>query len=364
VTSLQDRVRAAAEELVASGAERGVQVAVYRQGEQVAEVAAGIADPASGRPVEPGTVFGNYSIGKGATATVVHVLAERGLLGYDTPVAELWPEFAANGKAGVSVRHVLTHAAGVPGIPAGTTPGDLADRERMCAAIAAAEPWWEPGTAVGYHSWSFGFVLGEIVRRVTGRSISEVLAEEVTGPLGVDGELWFGVPAGERHRLATLEDDPDAGGGPPPSHPRLAEVQPPGVLPTAALGNDPVFIGAEVPSAAQTSARAIARMYAALLGPVDGVRLIPPDRLRAVTAIAAEGPDQVFGNPSVWGLGYAIGLPGSDPRATASWFGMPGAGGSLAYADTATGTALAVTKNRLGDLATATRITQIVTRPG
>ncbi|MDP9210341.1 MAG: beta-lactamase family protein, partial [Actinomycetota bacterium] len=208
MSELQQQVQKAVDELIASGAERGVQVAVFRDGEQVVDVAAGVADPATGRPVDPGTVFYNYSIGKGATSTVVHLLAERGLFGYDTPVAELWPEFAAHGKQAVTVRQVMDHTAGVPGIPLDTTAEDLCDWDKMCAAIADAELWWEPGSKVGYHAYSFGYILGEVVRRATGKPISQVLAEEVAGPLGVDGELWFGMPAAEHHRLARLEDEP------------------------------------------------------------------------------------------------------------------------------------------------------------
>ncbi len=194
MSELQQQVQKVADELVNSGAERGLQVAVYQGGEQVVDVVAGVADPATGRPVDPGTVFYNYSIGKAATSTVVHLLAERGLFGYDTPVAELWPEFAANGKQAVTVRQVLDHTAGVPGIPLDTTVEDLCDWDRICAAIAAAELWWEPGTKVGYHAYTFGYILGEVVRRATGKPISQVLAEEVAGPLGVAGELWFGMP--------------------------------------------------------------------------------------------------------------------------------------------------------------------------
>src|SRR5919107_3833736 len=210
MSELQQDIQKVIDELVDSGAERGVQVAVYRDGEQVVDAVAGVADPGSGRPVDPGTVFYNYSIGKGAASTVVHRLAERGLFGYDTPVAELWPEFAAHGKQAVTIRQVLDHTAGVPGIPLDTTVEDLCDWDRICAAIADQELWWEPGTKVGYHAYTFGYILGELVRRATGKPISQVLREEVAGPLGVADELWFGMPASEHHRLARLEDEPGA----------------------------------------------------------------------------------------------------------------------------------------------------------
>jgi CubicO group peptidase (beta-lactamase class C family) len=363
MSELQQQVQKAIDELTGSGAERGVQVAVYRDGEPVVDAVSGIADPATGRPVTPATVFYNYSIGKGATATVAHLLAERGLFGYDTPVAELWPEFGARGKQAVTVRQVLNHTAGVPAIPPDTTPEALCDWDRMCAAVADAELWWEPGTKVGYHAYSFGFIVGEVVRRATGRRISQVLAEEVAGPLGVAGELWFGMPAAEQHRLARLEDTPgteDMLASMPPDLP-MFKAAPPGVFPSAELGNRPDVLAADIPAGGKVSARAIARMYAALLGEVDGVRLLPPERVAEAAAVSASGTDEVYGNPSTWALGYAIGLPDDAGRAPAA-FGMAGAGGSFAYADPATKVAFGLTKNRLSlDFSTVNRIIGLVT---
>jgi len=368
---LQQQVQKTIDELVGSGSERGVQVAVYRDGEQVVDAVAGVADPDSGRPVEQGTVFYNFSIVKGATATVVHLLAERGLFGYDTPVADLWPEFAANGKQGVTIRQILNHTAGVPAVPLDTTVEDLCDWDKMCAAMAAAELWWEPGTKVGYHAMSFGYLLGEVVRRATGKRISQVLAEEVAGPLGVAGELWFGMPPSEHHRLARLEDEPGAAGQAaqmmaslPPDLPMFRSA-PPELFPNAEFGNRPDTLAADIPAGGKTSARAIARMYAALLGEVDGVRLIPPQRLAQATAVSASGIDEVFGMPSTWGLGYAIGGPAGDPQAAPTVFGYGGVGGSFACGDTATGIVWAVTKNRISnDFSTSTRIGQLITGAG
>ena len=319
-------------------------------------------------PVTAGTVFYNYSIGKGATSTVVHRLAERGLFGYDTPVAELWPEFAAHGKQAVTIRQVLNQTAGVPGIPLDTTIEGLCDWDKMCAAIADEKLWWKPGTKVGYHAYTFGYILGEVVRRATGKRISQLLDEEVAEPLGVAGELWFGMPPSEHQRLARLEDEPGAAeqaaqllASLPPDLPMLRSA-PMSLFPNAAFGNRPDTLAADIPAGGKTSARAIARMYAALLGEVDGVRLLSPERLAEVTAVSSSGPDEVFGMPTTWGLGYGIGLPGG-PRDTA--FGVGGVGGSFAYGDTATGTAFAVTKNRVSsDFATATRLTQLVTGTG
>jgi CubicO group peptidase (beta-lactamase class C family) len=364
MTDLQKQVQETIDALVDSGDERGVQVAVYRDGELVVDAVAGVADPATGRPVASDTPFYNFSIGKGATATVAHVLAERGLFGYDTPVVELWPEFGAHGKHTVTVRHVLTHSAGVPGIPLDTTPEDVCDWDKMCAAIADAKLWWEPGTRVGYHAYTFGYLVGEIVRRATGKPISQVLREDVAVPLGVADELYFGMPESEHGRLARLEDAEGTQQMPSsiPDDLPMFKAGPLTLFPTAQLGNRTDILAADIPAGGKTSARAIARMYAALLGEVDGVRLISPERLRQATTVAASGVDEVFGNPSSWGLGYSIGLPGSTAHETPTVFGMGGAGGSYACGDTATGVAFALTKNRVAaDFNTATRITQIVT---
>jgi CubicO group peptidase (beta-lactamase class C family) len=206
VNSLQQQVQEALDGLVESGTERGLQVSVYRNGEPVVEATAGVADHETGRPVAPDTPIYVYSVGKGATSAVAHVLVERGAFDYDTPIVDLWPEFGARGKEAATVRHALTHTVGVPGIPADTTPEDLCDWDRMCAVIADSEPWWEPGTKTAYHAYTFGYIVGEIVRRATGRPISQVLREEVAGPLGVADELYFGVPEPELGRLARLED--------------------------------------------------------------------------------------------------------------------------------------------------------------
>jgi CubicO group peptidase (beta-lactamase class C family) len=359
VNALQRRLQDTADELVRSGAERGLQIAVYRHGEQVADVVAGQADPRTGRPVTPDTPFHVFSAGKGMTAALVHVLAERGALGYDTPIAEIWPEFAAHGKGAATVRDALTHATGVPGLPADVTPEDLCDWSRMCALVAGARPWWEPGTGTGYHSYTFGYVVGEVVRRVTGVPVPRAFAEEVAAPLKVAGELFLGVPRAELGRLARLEDVPGCAEAPDGS-PALA-VAPRGVRPTAAFGNRADVLSAAIPAAGQFTARAAARMYAALLGPVDGVRLVSAQRLRELSTPVVDDVDRVFGNRAVLSNGYAVGRLGTDPGDTPTVFGWAGSGGSYACADTATGVAFAVTKNRLSpDFATARTIGAIV----
>src|SRR4029450_2387659 len=185
------------------------------------------------------TVFYNYSIVKGAATTIAHQLAERGRFTYDTPVAELWPEFGAHGKQAVTMRQVLNHTAGVPGIPLDTTVEDLCDWDRMCAAVADAELGWGPGTKTASPAYTWGYIVGEVVRRTTGKRISEVLREDVAGPLGVAEELYFGMPPSEPHRLAPLEDAPgaaDMAASLPPDLP-MFKSGPPQLFPNAAFGH-------------------------------------------------------------------------------------------------------------------------------
>ena len=361
VRDAQKQVQKAIDQLVDAGAERGLQVAAYRGPDLVVDAVAGVADPESGRPVTPDTPFYSYSVGKGATSTIIHILAQRGLFEYDTPVVALWPEFGAHGKQSVTVRHVLNHTAGVPGIPLDTTIEDLCNWDKMCAAIADEELWWEPGTKVGYHAYTFGYIAGEIVRRTTGKKISQVLREDVAGPLGVADEIYFGMPESEHYRLARLEDAPMTGPMPemPPDLP-MFKAAPMSAFPNAAMGNRTNVLSADIPAGGKVSARAIARMYAALLTGVDGVRLISPERLREATAVSSSGIDQVFGMPTTWGLGYSIGGlgPAQDSKTT---FGVGGVGGGFACGDTASGIAFAVTKNRISqDFNTATELSQIV----
>ncbi len=347
---VQDKVQKAIDNMVESGAERGLQVAVYQHGRQVVDAVAGIADPSTGRAYASDTPVYCYSVVKAAASTLVHMLVERGKFGYDTPVAELWPEFAANGKDRVTIRHVLNHTAGVPGIPLTTTIEDLCDWDRMCAAIAAEKPWWEPGTKIGYHAYTFGYITGEIIRRVTGKHISQVLREEISEPLGVDNELYFGMPRSDQHRLAVLEDAPLPPNFQMPEMPPdlpMFKAAPMSLMPNAAFGNRPDTLAADIPAGGKTSARAIARMYAAMLGTVGGVRLLPESRVREATATPFSGVDEVFGMPTTWALGYAAGIPGQEPQNPPTAFGVGGVGGSFAFFDSATGIAFALTKNRL-----------------
>ena len=362
MAELQDQVQEFLDDLVASEVEVGLQAAVYRRGELLVEAVAGSADPDTDRPVTPDTLFYAASTAKGVTATVVHVLVQRGLFGYDTPIAELWPEFGARGKGSGTVRHALTHSLGVPALPGDLTWARLADWDAVCAVVADLAPWYEPGSQTGYHAMTYGFVLGEVVRRATGRPIAQVLAEDVAGPLGVADELFHGVPEAASGRLARFVDsDEVAMFADLPDDSSLFRFGPREFMPTSEMINDGDLVRCHAPATGTMSARAVARMYAALLDEVDGVRLVSPDRLAEISTVSTTGIDQTIGGPARYGLGYSVGRIGHLPGPP-SVFGTAGLGGSAAYADPTTGVSVAVMKNRFTptDLTTFTLIQELV----
>jgi CubicO group peptidase (beta-lactamase class C family) len=348
--------------MVASGAEVGLQVAVVHRGRPVVEAVSGLADAGRGVAVSPRTLFYAASTAKGVASTVAHVLVKRGELDDDLRLVDVWPEFGAHGKQQVTLRHVLMHTAGVPAPPYDTTVEHLCDWDHMCAVLAAAEPWWPPGTHFGYHAQTFGFLVGEIVRRATGRTLSWWLREAVTGPLGVEDEVHFGVPEALLDRVAHQEPPP----GPPPEGPAHGapadRAIPPGIRPDADFANRRDVLTSDIPSGGTMTARGVARIYAALLGDVACVQLVSPARRTEMAAPAFEGRDEVMGVPSTWAFGYSPFRPGGVPSRAGSTFGMVGANGSAAYADIDSGVAVAVMRNRFGGagLAAAAEVDRIV----
>ncbi|MEV6411540.1 serine hydrolase domain-containing protein [Kribbella sp. NPDC051718] len=337
-TLVQDKI----DNLVSSGADTGIQVAVYRKGELLVDAVAGVADLATGRPVAKDTLFYSASTAKAATATIANVLVDRGLLAYDQPIVELWPEFGVpgGGKEKATLRHVLTHSVGLPALPAWTTVEDLTDWSTMTTALAEAELWWEPGAKTTYHALTFGFLIGELIRRATGKPISEVLREFVTEPLGIADDLYFGVPATELPRVAKLDGSETLPPGP------FGKLMPAAVMATARFANRADVLTADIPSAGTLTARGIAKLYAGMLGEVDGVRLFSPARTKEITSPALTGVDELMGNPATWTLGLPLGRLGSSATQARTTFGMPGTGGSAAWADTASGVSFGLTKNR------------------
>jgi CubicO group peptidase (beta-lactamase class C family) len=337
--------------------ELGAAVAIEVDGKPVVDVWAGWADDARTRPWERDTLVGVFSLGKAMAALCVLILVERGEVDLDMPVAAYWPEFAAAGKRDVTVRMLLSHRAGLPGIRR-RLPGDaIYDWQLMTGVLAAEEPWWKPGAAHGYHVNTFGFLAGEIVRRVSGDTIGAFFRDQVAGPLDADFHFGFGPEHDDRvaeYLFAGESSKFTAEGA--EAEPAVGDDQDRRLMLTRIYLNPPELSGigtvntrawraAEIPSAnGHATARAVARIYSAL---ASG-EIIGPATLDEAVAEASAGPDAVLGRPSRFGLGFQLTQPerplGPNPRS----FGHFGAGGSLGFADPDAGLAFAYVLNRSG----------------
>jgi len=348
-STLQALVQGMIDEIVAAGEEPGLQVAAYLDGALVVDAWAGVATETTGQPVTGDTLFTSWSTTKGFAATCLHILADRGQVDYDTPIATYWPEFAANGKAQVTVRHALTHKAGIPQMPAGVTPEMMLDWDTMCAAIASHAPLWTPGTKVGYHAWTFGWLIGEIVRRVDGRPLAQFAQEALCQPLGIT-DFYLGIPDSVEARVATIRQEGAPLAALAPDDLALQITPAPVTIP--AVVNRPDFRRASIPGGGGImSARAIARHYAMLAGygTLDGVRILSPERIDIIRTCQTTDVPGLFGTPSRFGLGYGLGgklAEGGDIAAghTGGEFGHGGYGGSLGFADPARNLSFGLTK--------------------
>lgn len=357
--AVRDRVRGVLEAAAAAGTESAVQVVVVVDGQVVADEVIGHGDVAARTPVASDDLFFAASTGKGITSTVVHCLLERGDLVEDLRLAEVWPEFGSRGKTGITLRHVLDHTAGVPAPPERTTIADLCDWDHLCAALADATSWWEPGARFGYHAITFGFLAGETVRRATGQPLSWWLRELVTAPLGIEDDVWFGVPRAELGRIVPQVEPmplPELAPGSP-----AARALPPGIRRHAAYANDPRVLTADIPSQGTMTARGAATVYAGLLGHVPGVELVGPARCAGLGRTRFVGHDVVMEVDAAWADGFSPHPPGG-PAPARTVFGMYGVNGTGAYADLSRGVAVAVMRNRFDpDTAVLAAVDRIVT---
>ncbi|MEU6402981.1 serine hydrolase domain-containing protein [Streptomyces sp. NPDC046985] len=376
----------------AARGERGAAVAVYRDGRKVVDLWAGTRDvdgaggaggagaatgevgaggaagaggeagaggaPSGGpAPWERGTAQIVRSAGKGVAAAVLLLLHQRGEMDLDAPVGAYWPQYKAAGKERTLVRHLLAHQAGVPVLDRPLTPEQAADPEQSARAVAAQAPAWAPGTDHGYHAHTYGWLTGELVRRVTGRSIGEWIAREAAAPVGAD--LWIGLPAHEAARVgrAGRVEPPATEAGALRLRPKRAVADAyadPSSLTRRAFGaidpqpdeNDPAYRAAVLPASnAVATADGLARFYAALIGEVDGgVRLFAPETAALARREAAAGPDRVLVVPTRFGLGYMLHSSAS-PLLGPGSFGHPGRGGALGFADPESGIAFGYVTN-------------------
>lgn len=352
-------VRDVFEKNLRDGVDLGAAVCFTLDGEVVVDLWGGWLDFDREREWQSDTLVNVYSTTKGMTAICAHQLVEQGKLDLDAPVAAYWPEFAQAGKQGIPVRQLLSHTAGLPAVREPLPQGALYDWDRMTGALAEQEPWWEPGTRHGYHAITYGYLVGELVRRVSGQSLGSYFREHVALPLGAD----FHIGLAEEHEARTSKlhgqlfatGGKGRAGGParrlPDGLPEgvrrfLEDMSDPTSMAGAAFANPPqergavnsrAWRGAEIPAAnGHGTARSLARIYGALArgGEVDGVRILEPATIDEAIHEQAFGPDAVLGGlPMRFGLGFMLRqdfMPLSpSPRA----FGHPGAGGSIGMAD-------------------------------
>ncbi|WP_128431461.1 serine hydrolase domain-containing protein [Streptomyces cyaneus] len=343
--------------------ERGAAVAVYRDGRKVVDLWAGTKDVDGTQAWQHGTAQVVRSATKGVAAAVLLVLHQRGELDLDAPVGEYWPEFKTHGKERLLVRHVLNHRAGLPVLDRPLTPEEALDPHRGPAAVAAQAPAWEPGTDHGYHALTYGWMVDELVRRVTGRWAGEWLAAEVSGPLGLD--LWLGLPESEAGRVGRSGrvEGPEPVGGlrARPKRTVTEAYDDPNSLTRRAFAaitpfpeqNDPAYRAAALPATnGIATADALARFYATLIGEVDGVRLFDPATVELARAEESAGPDRVLVVNTRFGLGYMLHGTAS-PLLGPGSFGHPGRGGALGFADPETGIAFGYVTNGFRKTVTA-----------
>jgi CubicO group peptidase (beta-lactamase class C family) len=347
-------VRRTAERLIAEGRETGVQVAAYLDGELVIDVAAGIADPDTGRPVDPDTLFHVFSVTKGVLVTALHIQAERGRLDLDDPVTRHWPEYGANGKTATTIRQVLQHRSGLPQMPPEVTPERICDWEWMVAELAAMAPLVPPGTRTLYQSMTHGWLIGEIVRRTDPgfRTIGRFVREEIAEPLGIS-DLWISLPDDAAPRLARLIDARPAG---PPSE-LYARSVPPQVDMVPAVFERADVRAAEIAGVGGIfNARSSARFWAMLAegGALDGVRLLSPERVAVFNRPLGKPDDPdiaAFGGqlPSIDGFWLGGPAPAVAAAKHSRAICHPGAGNSMGWADPATRLGAAICHNRMSE---------------
>jgi CubicO group peptidase (beta-lactamase class C family) len=345
-------VRDAFAENYATRGEPGGAVALSMGGRVVVDLWGGWKDAARTRPWEHDTLVNFFSVSKALCTIAVLRLVEQGKLDLDVPVASAWPEFAQAEKDSVTLRQILSHRAGLPSIREPLPEGAALDWIRMTDALARQEPWWAPGTAHGYHVNTFGFLVGEIVRRVSGRTIGSALLEDVAGPLGAD--VHIGLPVSEHARVAEFlwPETPSSQGVPSADQIMRfnAYWNPPGIS-GGGWVNRPEWRSAEIPSTnGHGTARGLARVYAALAkgGAIDGVRVLASETLGAATVEHSSGHDLINQRPSRFGLGFQLTQPERPLGPNAGAFGHFGAGGSLGFCDPQSGVAFGYVTNDMG----------------
>lgn len=344
-----DGMKDALSDLIDSGEDLGASVVVTIEGKPVVDIWGGWKDEAKTQPWERDTIVNVWSTTKTMTALCALMLIDRGLIHEDDPVAKHWPEFAANGKENVTVGHLMSHTSGLSAWAQPVQLEDIYDWEKSTSMLAAQAPWWEPGTASGYHLITYGHLIGEVVRRVTGKKLGRFFADEVAGPLGADFQI--GTPESDWGRIATLI--------PPPPTPLPEGIDPEGVMmksftgpvaTNALMALTPEWRLADIGGAnGQSNARGVSRAQAVMTngGELDGVRLLSQETIDRVFREYSNGPDLVLGVPLRFGLGYCLETSETDylPSEGIAFWG--GYGGSLIVHDMNRKTSICYMMNKM-----------------
>ncbi|TDC84210.1 class A beta-lactamase-related serine hydrolase [Micromonospora sp. KC606] len=318
--------------------EVGAAVAVYLRGSKVVDLHGGLADSRSGRPWTADTPAVVFSCTKGIMAICAYLLVQQGRLDLDAPVTRYWPEFGQNGKAEIPVRWLLTHQSGLPALDEPFTREEVLAWDPVIRAIEAQAPLWQPGTAHSYHAITYGWLIGEVIRRITGEMPGAYFSRTLGEPLGL--RTWIGLPAAERDAVAwMLAPLGDPGPADDPVAERGITMGGAFAFPADEDGlvsfNDPAIQAAQIPGAgAVSTAESMARLYAACVSEVDGARLLTPGSVDDAVTVRASG-QQVYGHPDAghrWGTGFLV-HSAPRPMLGERSFGHDGAGGHLAFGD-------------------------------
>jgi CubicO group peptidase (beta-lactamase class C family) len=356
-------------EQITTGSELGAAIAIDIDGEFVVDVWGGYADKAKTREWSENTIVNVFSSTKNVTALAALILIDRGLLDPFAPVARYWPEFGANGKADIEVRHILSHTSGVSGWEMPFTLDDIYDWEKSTAQLARQAPWWPPGSASGYHAVTIGHLVGEIVRRITGKTLKEFVRDEIARPLGADFQI--GALSKDAGRVAELIPPPPLDvplDAVPDDHPmRKTFAALPPTSDAALAAETAAWRRADIGSAnGHGNARSLVRALSpiSLGGTVNGVRLLGPATIDLIFHEQANGTDLVLAMPSRWGIGFALpkreAVPDIPDEKICYWGGW---GGSMAVMNPDRRTTFAYVMNKMGQVSsTGTERTQKYTR--
>ena len=348
----------------------GAACAVYVGGRLAVDAWGGVADRRTGRVWERHTPAVIFSCSKGLLAICAYLLVQQGLLELDAPVVRYWPGFGREGKDGITVRTLLTHRAGLPALDRDLTLADVVAWDPVIRAIEAQAPLWTPGTGHFYHAMTYGWLVGEVIRRITGMSPGSFFRQALAGPMEL--HTWIGMPESERGSVARMEAPlPDEVSDAATAAARVAAENAAversltlgGAFAFPAVGgivtfNDPLIQGAEIPAANGIStARSLARLYSACVADHEGHRLLFPNSVDDATIEQSAGP-QLSGMPddgARWGTGFQLASPPAQPMLGPRSFGHAGAGGQLAFADSEFGVGFAYLSNQMGDTGTRER---------